>query len=75
MKPYVVYYLPYEDERFMQRQTRTVKDYVCCVNAETVEEAVKKTTHIAMAHGANYVKIMGVAPGRPEWVNENAPLS
>ena len=73
MKPYVVYFYPYNDIRLFEKQ-KSPQKHVCCVNAENVEHAIKKTTSIAMAHGCNYLKIMGIANGKPEWVNENSPL-
>lgn len=72
-KPYIVYYLPYEDNRFFQRSKKP-EDYVCCVMAENQTEALRKTEIIAQNNGAKYVKFLGVATGREEWVNETTPL-
>lgn len=72
-KPYVVYYLPYEDERFFERSSKP-QDFVCCVMAESIQHAIEKTQIIAVNNGAKFVKIMGVSNGRPEWVNETTPL-
>ena len=72
-KPIIVYFYPYEDERFFEKQ-RHPQDYVCCVMAADAKEAIQKTEIIAVNNGTRYVKIMGIANGRPEWVNEHEPL-
>jgi len=51
------------------------KDFSVCVMAENQEEAIRKTYIIAANYcGVDYIKIMGVANGREEWVNEERPL-
>lgn len=72
-KPYLVYFYPYEDERFFEKQKKP-QDHVCCVMAETPKEAMNKTEVIARNHGVRFVKFMGIATGREEWVNEHTPL-
>jgi endonuclease III-like uncharacterized protein len=70
-KATVVYYLHYDDEREMQPAWSKRKDFVCCVWARTHAEAVEKTRRIA---GGKHIKIMGLATGKPEWVNETKHL-
>lgn len=72
-KPYIVYFYPYEDERFFEKQKYS-QDYVCCVMAKDQKHAIEKTEMIAVANGSRYIKIMGIANGKPEWVNETTPL-
>lgn len=75
MRPFVVYYLHFKDENFMEGNFNKNKDFCACVMAEDREEAIKKTYVIAAKHcGDDYIKIMGVANGREEWVNEDKPL-
>lgn len=71
MKPIVVYYLHYKDAQLMERNFNARKDYSACVMAENAEEAIKK---VNMMLGGAHIKIMGIAAGREEWVNENEPL-
>jgi hypothetical protein len=73
-KPWLIYWLPYEDDREMVSLYSRYQDYVCCVMAENQKEAIQKTIRIAQNTGVPYVKIMGVAIGREEWVNEEIPL-
>ena len=70
-KPLVVYYLHYFDEAQHERAFNKYKDFCVCVMAETHEEAIEKAKMIA---GNPYIKIMGLANGREEWVNEKAPM-
>lgn len=70
-KPLVVYYLHYFDEAQRERAFNKYKDFCVCVMAETHEEAIEKAKMIA---GNPYIKIMGLANGREEWVNETAPM-
>jgi endonuclease III-like uncharacterized protein len=70
-KATVVYYLHYEDEREMQSAWSKRQDFVCCVWARTHREAIEKTKRIA---GGKHIKIMGLANGKPEWVNETKHL-
>lgn len=75
MKPYVVYYLHFKDDRFMEPNFNKNKDFCACVMAEDREEAIYKTKIIAARHcGDDHIKIMGIANGREEWVNEDKPL-
>ena len=71
MKPIVVYYLHYYDKALTKPAYNEFKDYATCVMAENNEDAFAKTRIIA---GSDNIKIMGVATGREEWVNENKPL-
>lgn len=70
-KPTVVYYLHYEDALHMERAFNKYKDFATCVMAESSEEAINKTKIIA--NNPN-IKIMGIANGREEWVNEKYPM-
>jgi hypothetical protein len=72
-KPYLVYFLPFDDDRFMQRSKKP-QDHVCCVMAADSKEAMQKTEVIMQNHGAKFLKFMGIAVGKEEWVDENAPL-
>jgi hypothetical protein len=73
--PTVVYYLHYQDERFMEPNYQNLKDYACCVMARNAREAIDKTKEIAQSvPGALHVKIMGVATGNQDWVDEKNPL-
>lgn len=75
-KPYVVYYLHYKDEYFMERNFSKNQDYCTCVMANDYEEAISKTYDIVNKYfGESYIKIMGVSMGLEEWVNEYSPLS
>lgn len=69
--PLVVYYLHYEDALHIERAFNKYKDFATCVMAANSQEAIEKTKLIA--RNAN-IKIMGIAKGREEWVNEEYPL-
>lgn len=73
-KPIIVYWLPYEDDREMVRLFSKYQNFVCCVMAKDNAEAIEKTIRIAKKTGVPHVKIMGIAVGREEWVNEFEPL-
>ena len=70
-KPTVVYYLHYEDALHMEKAFNKYKDFSVCVMAESNEEAINKTRIIA--NNPN-IKIMGIANGREDWVNEKYPM-
>ena len=70
-KPSDVYYLQYFDEEQREPAFSKWKDYSVCVMANDNEEAIEKTKLIA---GNPNIKIMGLANGREEWVDENKPL-
>ena len=70
-KPVLVYYLHYLDPDHLERAYSVIKDYVVCVMVKTNEEAIEKAKIIA--NNPN-IKIMGLAKGREEWVNETTPL-
>jgi len=55
----------------MERNFSKKSDYAACVMAEDAEHAIKK---VNMMLGGPHIKILGIAPGRPEWVNEEAPI-
>ena len=42
--------------------------------ASSQKEAMSKTEIIAQNNGVKFVKFMGIAIGKEEWVNENEPL-
>ena len=71
MKPIVIYYLHYKDATLMERNFSKKTDYAACVMAEDAEHAIKK---VNMMLGGSHIKILGVTPGREEWVNEDAPI-
>ena len=71
MKPIVVYYLHYKDATLMERNFSNRTDYAACVMAEDAEHAIKK---VNMMLGGPHIKILGVTPGREEWVNEESPI-
>ena len=74
MQPFLVYYLQYKDEALLIPYWNTKQDYVCCVMAEDTTHAIQKTRTIATKGNDSYVKIMGIATGKEEWVNEKEPL-
>lgn len=71
MKPIVVYYLHYKDATLMERNFSKRTDYAACVMAEDAEHAIKK---VNIMLGGPHIKILGISPGRLEWVNEEAPI-
>lgn len=74
-KPMVVYYLHYKDDRYFINNWNRRGDYVCCIMARTIGEAIEKTEKIALnQQGAQHIKIMGISNGKEEWVNEDSPL-
>jgi len=73
-RPIIVYWLPYEDDREMVRLFSRHQDFVCCMMAKDNQEAIQKILQMAQSTGVPYVKIMGVAIGREECVNEESPL-
>lgn len=73
--PMLVYYLHYQDERFIINNWNTCRDYACCVMARTQLEAIEKVKSIAAnQRGHMHIKIMGFGHAKAEWVNEEAPL-
>ena len=55
----------------MERNFSKKTDYAACVMAENAEHAIKK---VNMILGGPHIKILGIAVGRPEWVNEESPI-
>ena len=45
-KPTVVYYLHFKDDRYFINNWNRRGDYVCCVMARTIGEAIEKTEKI-----------------------------
>jgi endonuclease III len=75
-KPMVVYYLHFKDDRYFINNWNRRGDYVCCVMARTIGEAIEKTEKIALnQQGAQHIKIMGISNGIDEWVDEEKPLT
>jgi endonuclease III len=75
-KPMVVYYLHFKDDRYFINNWNKRGDYVCCVMARTIGEAIEKTEKIALnQQGAQHIKIMGISNGIDEWVDEEKPLT
>lgn len=74
MEPFLIYYLQYKDELLRLPYWNVKQDFSCCVMAETMDDAIEKTKKIATKGNDSFVKIMGVAKGKVEWVNEEAPL-
>lgn len=70
-KPITVYYLHYYDEEQKNPAYGKYKDFVACVMAEDNQEAIEKTKVIA---GNQNIKIMGIASGKEEDVNETRPM-
>jgi endonuclease III len=66
-KPTVVYYLHYKDQHLMLHDWQARQDYSCCVMARTIEEAIERAKQVAKN---DRIKIMGVVPGRLEWVSD-----
>lgn len=74
-EPMTVYYLHYQDDRFIINNWNTCRDYACCVMARTQNEAIEKVTEIASKqHGFKHIKILGFGHAKKEWVNEYEPL-
>jgi len=70
-KAYSVYYAHYKDDRFMLPNWMQFKDYVCVVSASSQQEAIEKTTKIALNQpGAKYIKIAGIGFAKEEWIDE-----
>ena len=67
MEPIVVYYLHYKDAKFMERNWNRKGDYVACVNAKNAAHAIEKVQNMIFG----FIKILGTAAGKPEWVNES----
>jgi len=75
-KPMVVYYLHFKDDRYFINNWNKRGDYVCCVMARTIGEAIEKTEKIALnQQGSQHIKIMGISNGVEEWVDEEKPLT
>lgn len=70
-KPILVYYLHYYDAEHLQKAWNEFQNHVTCVMASSSEEAIAKTKLIV--NNPN-IKIMGIANGKKEWVNESLPL-
>lgn len=76
LRPIVVYYVHMEDERHIIHNWKIRRDYACCVMAKTINHAIEKTENIALSQpGAKFIKVLGVVPGKMEWVNEKEPLT
>lgn len=74
-KAMLVYYLHFQDERFIKNNWNVCRDYAACVMASTQQEAIEKVTAIASKQpGYHHIKIMGFGYANAEWVNEEAPL-
>ena len=70
MKPIIVYYLHYKDPELREQCWSSQPDFASCVMAKDQAEAIEKVKKIA----GGFIKIMGCANGREEWVNEDQPL-
>lgn len=70
MKPYTIYYLHYKDEDLRIPNWNSSTDFVACVMAEDAQVAIDKVK----AFTCGFIKIMGVAIGKEDWVNENGPI-
>lgn len=73
-KPILVYWLPFLDDREMVSMFSKYQDFVCCVSASSGAEAIEKAIKIAKNTGVPHVKIIGLATGREEWIDEKLPL-
>lgn len=73
--PHVVYYLHYRDDRDMSPNWMKCQDYAARVMARTINEAKEKVEAIAIKqNGAMRVRIVGMAIGQADWVNEESPI-
>lgn len=73
--PHVVYYLHYRDDRDMSPNWMRCQDYAACVMARTPNEAREKVEVIALNQlGSSKIKVVGMAKGEPDWVNEESPI-
>lgn len=66
--PRIVYYLHYKDERLSTPNFSGEKDHSICLMARTIEEAIEKAKE---ANKGKHIKIVGVVPGRMEWITPN----
>jgi hypothetical protein len=74
-RPMTVFYLHFQDERFVLNNWNKAGDYACCVMARTQNEAIDKTTRIAMnQQNAMHIKVIGIGHGKVEWVDEENPM-
>jgi endonuclease III len=74
-KPMSVYYLHYEDERGFINNWNKCRDYVCCIMARTVNEALEKTKSIALNQNmAKHIKILGIGFCEFEWTKLPQPI-
>ena len=74
-KPILIYYLPYMDDREMQNAWKYHQKHCACVWAEDSKEAYDKLRAMIPYHEVPHIKVMGIATGRPEWVDEENPLT
>lgn len=70
MEPIVVYYAHYTDFTFQQSNWNKKKDFAACVMAKNIAHAIVKVERLVAAP----IKIIGIAAGKPEWVDENNPI-
>lgn len=70
MKPYTIYYLHYKDENLLIPNWSNKSDFVACVMAEDAQMAIDKVKVFT----CGFIKVMGVASGKEDWVNENGPI-
>ena len=72
-QPFLVYFYPYLDSD-LREKSKYPQDHVCCVMADNSSQAIKLSERIAQKAGSPYIKVMGIAKGREEWVNHELPL-
>jgi endonuclease III-like uncharacterized protein len=70
---HVVYYIHYYDERHMDPAWMSHGDYAACVMARTAGEAIEKVKTM-VEKGDTQIKVMGIATGPVDWVNEESPI-
>ncbi len=71
--PHVVYYIHYYDDRHMDPAWMSHGDYAACVMARTANEAIEKVKNM-VEKGDTQIKVMGIATGPVDWVNEETPI-
>ena len=75
MQPYSVYYLHFESDREDFHNWNNCQDYVCCVMAETQNEAIEITRYVALDQKrAKHIKILGIGHCKEEWTNYEQPM-
>jgi endonuclease III len=75
MRPITVYYLHMKDDRGFSSNWNTCHDYAKTVLARTTNEAIERVKEkVLCKEGAIAIKVMGVVPGKYEWLDTLTPI-